>query len=137
MAMGKRKEKQRSFWVETTHLEGPGQHPFYSRLNEILGQARFDYSRGADLSEVLHGGGGVAVDGSGRVFPLLSHRLFRGNRFRAGDRLRGSGFPAPARVPRLEPGGADAGSFDTVQDAANAEFLDAQGGVPLGVEAAR
>jgi transposase len=43
MAMGKRKEKQRSFWVETTHLEAPGRHPFYSRLNEILEQARFDY----------------------------------------------------------------------------------------------
>jgi transposase len=43
MAMGKRKEKQRSFWVETTHLEAPGGHPFYGRLNEILEQARFDY----------------------------------------------------------------------------------------------
>jgi transposase len=43
MAMGKRKEKQRSFWIETTHLEAPGRHPFYSRLNEILDEARFDY----------------------------------------------------------------------------------------------
>jgi transposase len=43
MAMGKRKEKQRSFWVETTHLEAPGRHPFYSRVNEILDEARFDH----------------------------------------------------------------------------------------------
>jgi transposase len=43
MAMGKRKEKQSSFWVESTHLEVPGRHPFYERLNQILDEARFDH----------------------------------------------------------------------------------------------
>jgi hypothetical protein len=45
MAMGKRKEKQRYSWLETTHLQAPGRHPFYRRVNAILilDQARFDY----------------------------------------------------------------------------------------------
>ena len=40
--MGKRKEKQGSFWIDTTHLEVPGRHPFYERLNQILDEAHFD-----------------------------------------------------------------------------------------------
>jgi transposase len=42
MAMGKRKEKQTSFWVETSRLRAQGRHPFYGRLNEILDRAHFD-----------------------------------------------------------------------------------------------
>lgn len=42
MALGKRKQKQTSFWVETGQLQARGRHPFYSRLNEILDQAKFD-----------------------------------------------------------------------------------------------
>ena len=40
--MGKRRQKQTSFWVQTSRLVARGQHPFYSRLNEILGRAKFD-----------------------------------------------------------------------------------------------
>ena len=42
MAWGKRRQKQTSFWVETSRLQARGQHPFYSRLNEILSRAKFD-----------------------------------------------------------------------------------------------
>jgi hypothetical protein len=42
MALGKRRQKQTSFWVETSQLQARGRHPFYSRLNEILGRAKFD-----------------------------------------------------------------------------------------------
>lgn len=42
MALGKRKQKQTSFWVETSQLQARGRHPFYSRLNEILDRAKFD-----------------------------------------------------------------------------------------------
>src|SRR5512138_476753 len=42
MALGKRRQKQTSFWVETSQLQARGRHPFYSRLNEILDRARFD-----------------------------------------------------------------------------------------------
>ncbi|MGA9108059.1 MAG: transposase [Bryobacteraceae bacterium] len=42
MALGKRRRKQTSFWVETSQLQARGRHPFYSRLNEILDRAKFD-----------------------------------------------------------------------------------------------
>lgn len=42
MALGKRRQKQTSFWVETSQLQARGRHLFYSRLNEILDRAKFD-----------------------------------------------------------------------------------------------
>src|ERR1017187_3565256 len=42
MALGKRRQKQTSFWVETSQLQARGRRPFYSRLNELLGRAEFD-----------------------------------------------------------------------------------------------
>src|SRR6202158_3189915 len=42
MALGKRRQKQTSFWVETSQLQVRGRPPFYSRLNEILDRAKFD-----------------------------------------------------------------------------------------------
>lgn len=42
MALGKRRQKQTSFWVETSQLQARGRHPFYSRLNQILDGAKFD-----------------------------------------------------------------------------------------------
>ena len=42
MALGKRRQKQASFWVETSQLQARGRHPFYSRLNEILDRSKFD-----------------------------------------------------------------------------------------------
>jgi transposase len=42
MALGKRRQKQTSFWVETSQLQARGSHPFYSRLNEVLDRAKFD-----------------------------------------------------------------------------------------------
>lgn len=42
MALGKRKQKQTSFWVEASQLQARGRHPFYTRLNEVLDRAKFD-----------------------------------------------------------------------------------------------
>jgi len=42
MALDKRRQRQTSFWVETSQLQARGRHPFYSRLNEILDRAKFD-----------------------------------------------------------------------------------------------
>ncbi len=42
MALGRRRPKQTSLWVETSQLQVRGRHPFYSRLNEILDRAKFD-----------------------------------------------------------------------------------------------
>jgi transposase len=42
MALGKRKSKQEELFIPTAKLvAGPG-HPFYAKLNEVLGQAGFD-----------------------------------------------------------------------------------------------
>jgi transposase len=42
MALGKRRQKQTAFWVETSQLQARGRHPFYSQMNEILARAKFD-----------------------------------------------------------------------------------------------
>jgi transposase len=43
MAMGKRKrQRQASLWVETARLAKSPSHPFYRRLNQILGRRGFD-----------------------------------------------------------------------------------------------
>jgi len=42
MALGRRKPKQASLWVDTSHLRAHGSHPFYRRVNEILRRANFD-----------------------------------------------------------------------------------------------
>lgn len=41
MAMGKRDEKQRPIWVESSVARGPG-HPFYEALNRLLAKHEFD-----------------------------------------------------------------------------------------------
>ena len=42
MALGKKKAVQNCLWIETTQLQAHTQHPFYSRVNEILEKAKFD-----------------------------------------------------------------------------------------------
>jgi len=42
MAMGKRKSEQAPIWIPTTDLPVSPGHPFYARLNTILGDAGFD-----------------------------------------------------------------------------------------------
>src|SRR5665811_115426 len=94
------------------------------------------YLCGADLSQVLRDDDGPSFDRAGRLLPLLSDGLLRGDRLRARDGLPGLGLAQSAGVPGLEPGGADAGPLDAVQDAAADEPGDAQSGVPVGAEAA-
>lgn len=42
MALGRRRAKQTSLWVEASRLQARGRHPFYGRVNEILNRANFD-----------------------------------------------------------------------------------------------
>ena len=43
MAMGKKRAtKQRALWVNTSDLPASPGHPFYERLNEVLGSHGFD-----------------------------------------------------------------------------------------------
>ena len=42
MAMGKRKPRQESLFVTTDQLTPSAGHPFYTRLNGLLDEAKFD-----------------------------------------------------------------------------------------------
>jgi len=42
MALGKRKHEEQSAWVATTDLPMSPGHPFYQKLNRLLGEAKFD-----------------------------------------------------------------------------------------------
>ena len=43
MAMGKRKrERQEPLFIATANLASPASHPFYQKLNQLLGEAGFD-----------------------------------------------------------------------------------------------
>jgi transposase len=42
MAMGRRKAKQQALWVSAEEIAKPASHPFYSKVNAILGEHRFD-----------------------------------------------------------------------------------------------
>jgi len=131
MALGKRKPKQASLWVDTSHLRAHGSHPFYRRGNEILERANFD----AYAERICRKYYAPTLGRPSIALPLLSDRLLRGDRLGARHRLPGLGLAQPAGVLGAEPGGADAGPLDAVQDAAAAEPGDAQGAVPLGVAA--
>ena len=42
MAMGTRREYQEELWIPTCTLARPASHPFYERLNQLLGEHDFD-----------------------------------------------------------------------------------------------
>jgi transposase len=42
MALGKRKQEQQEAWIATTDLPRSPGHPFYRKLNQLLGEANFD-----------------------------------------------------------------------------------------------
>jgi transposase len=42
MALGRRKREQQAAWVATTELPKSPGHPFYKKLNQLLGEAGFD-----------------------------------------------------------------------------------------------
>ena len=42
MSLGRRKREQQDLWVATCDLPKSPGHPFYSKLNELLGEAEFD-----------------------------------------------------------------------------------------------
>jgi hypothetical protein len=88
MAMGKRKRhaKQASMWVATKDLPRSAAHPFYARLNQILGQQDFDgFVEG--LCARFYADDGRPGLPPGRYFPLLLIGYFEG--WMPSARLRG------------------------------------------------
>ena len=39
--MGTRREQQEDLWIPTSSLARPGSHPFYERLDQLLGENEF------------------------------------------------------------------------------------------------
>lgn len=83
--MGKRKREQQAAWVATTDLPMSPGHPFYQKLNRLLGEAGFD----DDVEKLCrpHYADGVGRPGiaPGIYFPDAVYRLLRGVGFAARD----------------------------------------------------
>jgi hypothetical protein len=79
MAMGKRwrHAKEASVWVATQDLPRSAAHPFYTRLNQILGQHDFDgYVEG--LCQRFYADDGRPGLAPGPLFPSVADRVLRG-----------------------------------------------------------
>jgi len=84
---------KRSFGTAGDLAEAPG-HPFYLRLNELLGLAGFDEFCEARCRKFYHeklGRPSLAPETYFR-FPLVADRVHRGDRERTGHRVARSGF---------------------------------------------
>ncbi len=93
MAMGKRTSEQAPLWVAATDLPVSPSHPFYARLNAILGEAGFDRFAEEQCQEFYAPTVGRPGLPPGRYFRLLLVGYFegldseRGNAWRAADSL--------------------------------------------------
>jgi hypothetical protein len=80
MAMGTRKHRQRQEQLWVTHAElatGPG-HPFYTRLNELLDQEKFDEFAEAECAPFYADKNGRPSLPPGTYFRLLLIGYFEG-----------------------------------------------------------
>src|SRR3954467_2857314 len=100
MAMGTRKHRQRQEQLSVTHAElatGPG-HPFYTRLNELLDQEKFDEFAEAECAQFYAENNGRRSLPPGTYFRLLLIGYFegidseRGIAWRTADSLALRGF---------------------------------------------
>src|SRR3954451_12852209 len=100
MAMGTRKHRQRQEQLWVTHTElatGPG-HPFYTRLNELLDQEKFDEFAEAECAQFYADENGRPSLTPGTYFRLLLIGYFegidseRGIAWRTADSLALRGF---------------------------------------------
>ena len=78
MSMGQREgESQGALWIPTTDLARSPGHPFYERLNEVLGEAGFD-TRVEDLCRPFYKKGGRPSIAPGVYFRMLMIGYFEG-----------------------------------------------------------
>jgi len=86
MSMGKRKrDRQPTMWVVTTHLPTAASHPFYRRLNELLAEHGFE-----DFVEAECAGFYAATMGRPGLAPGIYFRLLLIGYFEGIDAERGS-----------------------------------------------
>jgi hypothetical protein len=82
MAMGKRKRtRQPTMWVATTDLPTAASHPFYARLNQLLGEQEFDEFAETQCAEFYADTMGRPSLAPGINFRLLLIGYFRRPRF--------------------------------------------------------
>lgn len=78
MALGRRpEERQQEFWIATGDLPKSAGHPFYQRLEQLLGQGDFD-EFAEDLCEPYYAEGGRPSIPPGRYFRMLFVGYFEG-----------------------------------------------------------
>jgi len=99
MSLGRRKrEKQQTIWIDAAAVAKRGGHPFYERLNELLGKREFDHFA-EDTCPSFYSQTGRPGLVPGVYFRLLLIGYFegidseRGIAWRAGDSLAIREFP--------------------------------------------
>ena len=79
MALGKRKRQQQErIWIEAASLVRPASHPFYERLNQVLGENKFDEFSEQQCYKFYSKGTGRPGLGPGIYFRLLLIGYFEG-----------------------------------------------------------
>src|SRR5260370_1294604 len=91
MAMGTRKQRERQepLWYRTELAEAPG-HPFYRRLNQVLGKAGFDPYCEQRCREHYHESLGRPARAPGVYFRLMLIGFFEGIGSERGIAWRGA-----------------------------------------------
>ena len=138
MAMGTPRDdgSQPAMWVATADLPRGAGHPFFERLNQILGAAGFD-AFVETLCAPFYATMGRPSLAPGRYFRLLLLGYFEGLDSERADRLAGGRFAESAGLSAPGAAGGPARPFDDLADAPAVERGDAPGGLHLGAAAAR
>ena len=136
MAIGRVRDdgSQQSKWVATADLPQSAGHPFYERLNRILGGGRVRRVRRRPVRAVLRGDA-PAESGSRTLLPIAAHRVLRRAGLGAGHRVARGGFAEHAGVSAFGGAGGTPGPFDDFADASAVPGGDPSGGVHLGAGA--
>ena len=90
MAMGKRKRnRQRDLWISFGEMAKAPGHPFYERVNKVLGKAGFDDFVEQRCAQFYAAGMGRPSPGTGNLFSAAGGGLLRGVGFGTRDGLAG------------------------------------------------
>src|SRR3954466_8521185 len=134
MAMGTRKHRQRQEQLWVTHAElatGPG-HPFYTRLNELLDQEKFDEFAEAECAQFYAENNGRRSLPPGTYFRLLLIGYFEGIDSERGIAWRGRRFVGLASVSAHRSGRGHARSLHDFENPQADRCGNTPQGVPVG-----